>query len=143
MLTFAVLLQKKNGGDKMVQFHSVMTNIMQKVLSENNQALYQALTEEFAVDVAEKVKEEVTEEMSQKLSRAVSEQVSATVKMEVGEEVATKVCKEMNYVARMNDELSEERFRQLDELIRGSQKARQEAAASKGKKRFFGKRKRK
>ncbi len=64
------------------------------------------------------------------------------------EEFAGKVIKEMDYLFRMQDERAEERFRNLDEMIRSKQKGRRQAAAAKGpdfgknrsKKKLFGKR---
>ena len=63
------------------------------------------------------------------------------------EQVTGKVIKEMDYLFRMQEERDEERFRNLDEMIRKKQKGRKEAAASRvpsyakprTKKRFFGK----
>lgn len=48
------------------------------------------------------------------------------------EEFAGKVIKEMDYLFRMQDERAEERFRNLDEMIRSKQKGRRQAAAAKG-----------
>ena len=64
------------------------------------------------------------------------------------EEFAGKVIKDMDYLFRMQDERAEERFRNLDEMIRSKQKGRRQAAAAKGpdfgknrsKKKLFGKR---
>ncbi len=64
------------------------------------------------------------------------------------EEFAGKVIKEMDYLFRMQDERAEERFRNLDEMIRSKQKGRRQVAAAKGpdfgknrsKKKLFGKR---
>ncbi len=44
--------------------------------------------------------------------------------------VTDKVIKEMDYLFRVKEEREEERYRKLDELIRGVQKSRQEVAAS-------------
>ena len=44
------------------------------------------------------------------------------------EEFAGKVIKEMDYLFRMQDERAEERFRNLDEMIRSKQKGRRQAA---------------
>ncbi len=67
----------------------------------------------------------------------------------VGENVSDNVLKEMDYLMRDKDEKDEERYRQLDEVIRGVQKARQEVAATelvernakKDKKKLFGRKK--
>lgn len=68
----------------------------------------------------------------------------------VSEGISDNVIKEMDYLIRDKEEKEEERFRHLDEVIRGMQKTRQEAAAAadssvtkkkKEKKRLFGRRK--
>ncbi len=58
---------------------------------------------------------------------------------EMGREVGDHVVKEVDYIMRMQDEKDEERFKKLDEVIRGMQVSRQEAAAAKkeGKKKHF------
>ena len=62
--------------------------------------------------------------------------------------LSNNVLKEMDYMMRDQEEKEEERFRRLDEAIRGMQKARQEVAVAeselekkKKKKGVFGKRK--
>lgn len=48
----------------------------------------------------------------------------------VSENISDNVIKEMDYLIRDKEEKEEERFRHLDEVIRGMQKTRQEAAAA-------------
>lgn len=48
----------------------------------------------------------------------------------MGDMVSEQILKEMDYLARDREERDEERFRRLDEAIRGMQKSRQEAAAT-------------
>ncbi len=60
----------------------------------------------------------------------------------VTERVTDSVVKEMDYLLRIREDREEERFKKLDETIRGVQKSRQEVAATtskKKKKRLFGK----
>ena len=60
----------------------------------------------------------------------------------VTEKVTDSVVKEMDYLLRIREDREEERFKKLDETIRGVQKSRQEVAATsskKKKKRMFGK----
>lgn len=55
------------------------------------------------------------------------------ISSEITEEVSSRVIKEMNYLDRERDEREEERFRQLDTVIRSRQlkgKYRAEAAAT-------------
>ncbi len=60
----------------------------------------------------------------------------------VTEKVTDSVVKEMDYLLRIREDREEERFKKLDETIRGVQKSRQEVAATiskRKKKRMFGK----
>lgn len=60
----------------------------------------------------------------------------------ITEKVTDSVVKEMDYLLRIQEDREEERFKKLDETIRGVQKSRQEVAATgskKKKKRLFGK----
>lgn len=66
----------------------------------------------------------------------------------VSDNLSNNVLKEMDYIMRDQEEKDEDRFRRLDEAIRGMQKARQEVAVAelelekkKKKKRIFGKKK--
>ena len=44
----------------------------------------------------------------------------------IGEDVGEQVLKEMNYLMREREEMEEERFRQLDDAIRGNIKKKKE-----------------
>ncbi len=62
---------------------------------------------------------------------------------ELSDTVGNKVIKEMDYLLRMKEEAEEDRFKKLDEAIRGCQRSNKEAAAGKNvrrirRKRFFG-----
>ena len=60
----------------------------------------------------------------------------------VTERVTDSVVKEMDYLLRIREDREEERFKKLDETIRGVQKSRQEVAATtskRKKKKLFGK----
>ncbi len=60
----------------------------------------------------------------------------------ITEKVTDAVVKEMDYLLRIQEDREEERFKKLDETIRGVQKSRQEVAATSSKrkkKRLFGK----
>ncbi|MFR8426408.1 MAG: hypothetical protein ACLVCH_00990 [Roseburia inulinivorans] len=62
-----------------------------------------------------------TELMTDIVGKAIAannENLSRTISEDVGEQVL----KEMNYLMREREELEEERFRQLDEAIRGNLK---------------------
>ena len=68
---------------------------------------------------------------------------NAEVTNTITESVTDNVIKEMDYLFRVKEDREEERFKKLDETIRGVQKSRQEVAATTGgkkkKKRLFGK----
>lgn len=52
----------------------------------------------------------------------------------VSDQVSNKVIKEMDYLMRVKEESEEERYKRLDETIRGMQRSNKEAAAYKEKK---------
>lgn len=60
----------------------------------------------------------------------LAEVISESIK-DSNDDLRDKVVKEMDYLFRMNDEASEERFRKLDETIRACQKHGKEVAAGK------------
>ena len=67
---------------------------------------------------------------------------NADITEAVTEKVTDSVVKEMDYLLRIREDREEERFKKLDETIRGVQKSRQEVAATlskRKKKRLFGK----
>lgn len=63
------------------------------------------------------------------------------ISQSIATEVAENVIKEMDYLFRMKEEREEERYKKLDEMIRGVQKSRQEVAITnadrKKKRRLF------
>jgi DNA-binding transcriptional MerR regulator len=62
----------------------------------------------------------------------------------MGQQVADRVAKEMDYHFRQQEQMEEKRYQQFDEMVRGYQRARAEAAiASEGRRRRFFGRKRK
>ena len=64
------------------------------------------------------------EMMTQIVKEAIAENNRALGK-EVGEQVGDRVLKEMNYLMREQDEQEEERYRKLDEAIRGIHKKKE------------------
>ena len=56
---------------------------------------------------------------------------------QISSKVSDRVAKEVDYQFRLRESEEEQRFKKLDELIRNQQKAREEIAASREKKRFF------
>ena len=54
-----------------------------------------------------------------------------TLEADLVNNISDKVIKEMDYLFRMQEEKEEERYRNIDELIRKKQKGRREAAAAK------------
>ena len=56
-------------------------------------------------------------------------QLDNVIAEKITEQVSTKVIKEMDYMMRVREEAEDDRFRRLDETIRGVQKSNKEAAA--------------
>ena len=56
---------------------------------------------------------------------------------QISSKVSDRVVKEMDYQFRLREAEEEKRFQKLDEMIRNQQKAREEIAASREKRRFF------
>ena len=75
-----------------------------------------------APTISDKVKDTIVE-YTKRL--ALGENISAAV----SERVCDKVIKEMDYMMRVREEAEDDRFRRLDETIRGVQKSNKEAAA--------------
>lgn len=96
------------------------------------------------VMTAEEKMEQFQEIMNHIIGRAL-EANNEKLSQDISHMVNTKVTKEMEYMFRLSDEKGEERFKQLDEIIRSCQKdsrGRAEAAAAKipfFKKKRFGK----
>ncbi|MGN0342218.1 MAG: MerR family transcriptional regulator [Roseburia sp.] len=63
--------------------------------------------------------------MMTEIVRQAIEENSETLSREVGEEVRTRILKEMNYLAREQEDAQEERYRKLDELIRQNMRGKQ------------------
>ena len=70
------------------------------------------------IDYLYDVTDYMTELMGDIVAQALAKNNEALSKS-VGQEVKEQVLKEMNYLMREQDELQEERFRQLDAAIRG------------------------
>ena len=60
-----------------------------------------------------------------------------TIADQISSKVSDRVVKEMDYQFRLREAEEEKRFQKLDEMIRNQQKAREEIAASREKRRFF------
>ena len=56
---------------------------------------------------------------------------------QISSKVSTRVAKEVDYQFRLRESEEEKRFQKFDEMIRKQQKAREEIAASREKRRFF------
>lgn len=114
----------------------------------NTLAVVKPEGEEISADPGQKM-EQFKNIMRDLISDAIRENTQV-LSNSVSEGISDNVIKEMDYLIRDKEEKEEERFRHLDEVIRGMQKTRQEAAAAadssvtkkkKEKKRLFGRRK--
>lgn len=65
------------------------------------------------------------QDMMTEIIRKAIEENNENLSREVGEEVRTRILKEINYLAREQEDAQEERYRKLDELIRQNMKGRQ------------------
>ena len=63
--------------------------------------------------------------MMTEIIRNAIEENNENLSKEVGEEVRTRILKEMNYLAREQEDAEEERYRKLDALIRQNMKIKQ------------------
>lgn len=63
--------------------------------------------------------------MMTEIIRNAIEENNENLSKEVGEEVRTRILKEMNYLAREQEDAEEERYRKLDALIRQNMKVKQ------------------
>ena len=63
--------------------------------------------------------------MMTEIIRNAIEENNENLSKEVGEEVRTRILKEMNYLAREQEDAQEERYRKLDALIRQNMKVKQ------------------
>ena len=63
--------------------------------------------------------------MMTEIIRNAIEENNENLSKEVGEEVRTRILKEMNYLAREQEDAQEERYRKLDALIRQNMKEKQ------------------
>lgn len=114
----------------------------------NTLAVVKPEGEELSADPGQKM-EQFKNIMRDLISDAIRENTQV-LSNSVSEGISDNVIKEMDYLIRDKEEKEEERFRHLDEVIRGMQKTRQEAAAAadssvtkkkKEKKRLFGRKK--
>ncbi len=74
--------------------------------------------------------EQFQEIMTQIVSRAMADN-NAKLGIEISSRVNDKIIKELNYLMREKEEREEEKYKQLDELIRTYQRGGKEAAATK------------
>ncbi len=104
-----------------------------QVYFKNPETLALAEAKQSVLDNTERMAQ-FTELMTDIVGKAIAannENLSKTISEDVGEQVL----KEMNYLMREREELEEERFRQLDEAIRGNLKKKKEPILKKwGKK---------
>lgn len=107
---------------------SVVAFERKSVLAKNEENSLEEEIEEVPVEEIDKMGEfkaimhnlilDALKENNQELCQAVTGNISE------------RVIKEMDYIIRVQDERDEERFKKLDECIRGHQKSRKEIAAS-------------
>ena len=87
------------------------------------------------IDASEKMRE-FQKVLVKIMGQAILEQKDY-IADQISSKVSDRVAKEVDYQFRLRESEEEQRFKKLDELIRNQQKAREEIAASREKKRFF------
>ena len=87
------------------------------------------------IDASEKMRE-FQKVLVKIMGQAILEQKDY-IADQISSKVSDRVAKEVDYQFRLRESEEEQRLKKLDELIRNQQKAREEIAASREKKRFF------
>ena len=87
------------------------------------------------IDASEKMRE-FQKVLVKIMGQAILEQKDY-IADQISSKVSDRVAKEVDYQFRLRESEEEQRFKKLDEMIRNQQKAREEIAASREKKRFF------
>lgn len=139
--------------EKGYRYYGEKEILILKKISEMKQhgMLIEEIEKELPQNVIPFPKKEETTEMNQKMiqfqnimvkmmGRALHEQKEEFSK-EVAREVSMQCSKEVDYQFRIRDELQEQRFKKIDEMIRIQQKTREEIAMTKERRSFFRRRK--
>lgn len=111
--------------DKMVQFQEIMYRIISKAIADNNQAVGEAVGDTISKQLMDSIPGEVAKKVSGNLSKNISKEVSRDVVNALSSQMKAR------------DKKQEAHYKQLDQMIRNTQKARKEVAATaelKGKK---------
>ncbi len=123
------------------QFQYIMIRIMNQALKDQGSRLAEelrgALQEELSEQMVKAVKQELSLEFTKDLAKQVashmdgkmvssmSEQIAMSVEQTLGDhicdDVSTRIMKEMNYLARMQEEQQEDHYEKLDALLRERQ----------------------
>lgn len=119
---------KHNGitKERMQQFQYIMLNIMGEAFQENNEKIVtevkSALLKQLSDTFAKALGNQIVEQMNGKMANSISEQVAVNLEQTLGDhisdDISIRVIKEMNYIARMQEEKEEEHYKKLDETLR-------------------------
>jgi DNA-binding transcriptional MerR regulator len=104
--------------DKMEQFQEIMYRIISKAIADNNQAVGQS--------VGDTVSKQLMETMPAEVAKKVSGNLSKNISKEVSRDVVNALSSQM----KAREKKQEAHYKQLDQMIRNTQKARKEVAAA-------------
>lgn len=100
--------------DKMVQFQDIMYRLISQAIADNNQAVGETVSRKLIETVPGEVAKEVSKNVTKQLSKDVSREVVGALSSRMKE----------------REKKQEAHYRQLDQMIRSTQRARKEVAAA-------------
>jgi hypothetical protein len=113
----------KNGlnQERVQQFQYIMLQIMNQSLKEHTEKM----TAELKESLVEELKQEMRRQMSGDGAKQFGERLATTLDQNlrdhISDDVSTRIMKEMNYLARVQEEQEEAHYQKLDELLRQRQ----------------------
>lgn len=115
--------------ERIQQFQYIMIQIMNQALQDNSarmteelkNTLVQQLSHNFMQNLAKCVAEQIDGRMVTSMSEQIAMSVEQTLGDHICDDVSTRIMKEMNYIARMQEEQEEAHYQKLDELLRQRQ----------------------
>lgn len=115
--------------ERVQQFQYIMIQIMNQALQDNTtrmtEELKNAMAQQLSHEFMEKLAKRVADQVDGRMVSSMSEQIAMSVEQTLGDhicdDVSTRIMKEMNYIARMQEEQEEAHYQKLDELLRERQ----------------------
>ncbi|MDD5949842.1 MAG: helix-turn-helix domain-containing protein [Lachnospiraceae bacterium] len=115
--------------ERVQQFQYIMIQIMNQALQDNTtrmtEELKNTMAQQLSHEFMEKLAKRVADQVDGRMVSSMSEQIAMSVEQTLGDhicdDVSTRIMKEMNYIARMQEEQEEAHYQKLDELLRERQ----------------------